>query len=427
MKYTKYEVGPYNIHVINTDKFKTINIRTIFKRKVVKEEITKRNMLSDILTRTTKKYPTERDMAIESEELYDLWYRSNITLSGLYSLLMFDIAFLNTKYTDENIIDKSVEFLSEILFNPNVENNAFTKETFEMSKTFIGDVIDSIEENTNRYSRIRMLEEMDKEAVFSYRSDGYKEDLDKITSQELYEYYLSVLKSDNVDVFVVGNVDENNIKNIITKHFKVNTIKKAMGTHYIKHNNYRKRAKNTIERKDINQSKLVMGYKLMDLDEFETNYVSTIYSIILGGGVDSNLFKTVREKNSLCYSISSNIYKVSNLMFITSGIDSEQFKKAVTLIKKEVKNMGSGKFTEEDIEKAKCIYKNSCEELVDSPIDIINAYSANVYLNIDLLDERIKKIDAVTKEMVMEFSKKVKLDTIYLLEGGSNDEENSDE
>jgi len=63
-----------------------------------------------------------------------------------------------------------------------------------------------------------------------------------------------------------------------------------------------------------------MGYKLLNLDNFETNYVSTIYSLILGGGVDSNLFKTVREKNSLCYSISSNIYKVSNIMFITAGL-----------------------------------------------------------------------------------------------------------
>ena len=141
MKYTKYEIGPYNIHIIRTDKFKTVNIRTIFKRKTVKEEITKRNMLSDILLRSSKKYPTERSIAIECEELYDLYINSNITLSGLYNLLIFDIAFLNSKYTEDNIADKSIEFLSEILFNPNVENNEFNKEAFEISKTYIGDMM----------------------------------------------------------------------------------------------------------------------------------------------------------------------------------------------------------------------------------------------------------------------------------------------
>lgn len=427
MKYTKYEIGPYNIHIIRTDKFKTVNIRTIFKRKTVKEEITKRNMLSDILLRSSKKYPTERSIAIECEELYDLYINSNITLSGLYNLLIFDIAFLNSKYTEDNIADKSIEFLSEIFFNPNVENNEFNKEAFEISKTYIGDMIDSLDENTNRYSNIRMLEEMDKDAVYAIRADGYKEDLEKITNSELYDYYLSVLKSDNVDIFVVGDVDENSIKDSITKYFKINTIKKPMGTHYIRHDKYRKRSKTVIEKKDINQSRLVMGYKLLNLDNFETNYVSTIYSLILGGGVDSNLFKTVREKNSLCYSISSNIYKVSNIMFITAGIDASKLKKTVNLIKKEVKNMNNGKFSDEDINKAKCIYKNSCEELMDSPIDIINVYSSSIYLGTDLLDDRIKKIDNVTKEMIIEFSKKIKLDAVYLLEGGSEDEDNTNE
>ena len=36
MKYTKFKNGAYNIHLINTDKFKTISIRVNFKRKVNK-------------------------------------------------------------------------------------------------------------------------------------------------------------------------------------------------------------------------------------------------------------------------------------------------------------------------------------------------------------------------------------------------------
>ena len=39
-------------------------------------------------------------------------------------------------------------------------------------------------------------------------------------------------------------------------------------------------------------------------------------------------------------------------------------------------------------------------------------------MNTDLLEDRIKNIDKVTKEMVVEFSKKIYLDTIFLLEGG---------
>ena len=41
MKYRKIEVGPYNLHIIKTDKFKTVTIRINFKRPLIKEEITK--------------------------------------------------------------------------------------------------------------------------------------------------------------------------------------------------------------------------------------------------------------------------------------------------------------------------------------------------------------------------------------------------
>ena len=33
MKYKKYPIGPYNLHIINTDKFKTITIFLILKEK----------------------------------------------------------------------------------------------------------------------------------------------------------------------------------------------------------------------------------------------------------------------------------------------------------------------------------------------------------------------------------------------------------
>ena len=49
MKYKKIDVGPYNIHLINTNKFKTVTIKINFKRKVKKREITKRSLLSRLL------------------------------------------------------------------------------------------------------------------------------------------------------------------------------------------------------------------------------------------------------------------------------------------------------------------------------------------------------------------------------------------
>ena len=160
------------------------------------------------------------------------------------------------------------------------------------------------------------------------------------------------------------------------------------------------------------------------MTDFERNYISTIYSFILGGGPDSKLFQSVREKNSLCYSINSVVLKTFNLLIIKAGIDKGDFKKAVSLIRKEVNNMNKNKITDEELTKAKITYINSCKEILDSPSSIIGVYTAKEYLNVDLLEDRIENIEKITKEMLVAFSKKLHLDTIFLLEG---DLENEDE
>ena len=152
-----------------------------------------------------------------------------------------------------------------------------------------------------------------------------------------------------------------------------------------------------------------------------------VYNFILGGGTDSKLFQNVREKNSLCYSIHSTFQPTSNLLIIKAGIDASSYKKAVSLIKKELTNMEKGDFEESDIEKAKITYLSAFDELEDSPGSIISSYVSCEYLGYDNLEERKNKITEVTKKMVVDVAKKVHADTIYLLEGGTIHETNENE
>ena len=167
---------------------------------------------------------------------------------------------------------------------------------------------------------------------------------------------------------------------------------------------------------DIEQSKLIIGFKLKDLTDFERKYVMGIYSYILGGGPDSKLFKEVREKNSLCYTISSVYNGVFNILKISAGINSSNFLKAVKIIKKQLKDMSLGKFDERDIKCAYMTYMNTYKEIMDSQSALLNNYVSMEYLNLDSFDVREKQLKKVTKDMIINVSKKIMIDTIYLLE-----------
>lgn len=423
MQYTKYELLPYNLHIINTQKFKTVNIRINFKTKAIKEDLTKRNLLSDILLRSSKNYPSEKEMAIACEELYDLNYSSNCTISGNYSILSFNTTFLNERYTEAGMNEQAIAFFLDMIMHPNVSDRSFDTNTFKIAKKNIHDILISEKDNPGRYSMHELMEAIDSNSPISYHTDGYLDDLDKINESNLYDYYEDMLKSNLIDIFIVGDVNKERVKELFANHFQINTFKKAKDTHIIEHKKLPKRAKTKIIAADFTQSQLLLGCKIDKMTDFERNYVSTIYSFILGGGPDSKLFQSVREKNSLCYSINSVILKTFNLLVIKAGIDKADFKKAVALIRKEVNNMNKNKITDEELEKAKVTYINSCKEILDSPSSIIGVYTAKEYLNMDLLEERIKNIEKVTKEMIVAFSKKIHLDTIFLLEGDLENED----
>lgn len=419
MDYKKIEHKNYNLHIINTDKFKTINVRINFKRRIKKDEITIRTLLNDLLINTSKKYKTSRDIVIETEELYDLGISSSPYKSGNYHIISFKETFLNEKYTEKDMNKKSIEFLLELIFNPNTSDNKFDKEYFDLIKRTVENDIKSLKDNTKKYSVTRLYEKMDK-GPLSYRSCGYLEDLDKITEENLYDYYKSVIENDKIDIFIIGNIKEN-LENLFNKYIPDTIRIEDNISHYL--DLEIKDEKEFRESINTNQSKLSIGLKIKDITDFELKYVINLYSLILGGSSSSKLFTVVREENSLCYYINSTVSVLSKIITITAGINSSDYDKTIKLIKEQLENIKNGDITDEEIKEAKKIYISGCKEIEDSPVSIINNYLSHEYANLDLVNDRIINIEKVTKQDIINLSKKIVIDTIFLLEGTSEDEE----
>ncbi len=421
MNYKKIKLQNFNLHTIQTNKFKTITIKINFKRPLKKEDITKRNILSELLIKSTKKYHSERLLSIATEELYGINYSSYSLTSGRYGILGFNFSFLNEEYTETGIIKEVIEFIKEIIFNPNIENDAFEEKSFSIAKNIVKDDIEITKENPNQYSLNRMYDLLDEKSFLSYHPEGDLEDLQKVTSKNLYDFYKDILQNDMIDIFVLGDLKEENIHEI-SKLFHFEERKTYKQSHYITDVLRREKVKEVKEKSTFTQSKMCIAYNLNDLSDFERDYVSYIYSFILGGGGDSKLFKIVREKNSLCYSISSFINRIYSLMTIRLGFDQKNYDKVLINIEKCLDDMKKGKFDEKAIKRAKSMYKNSLREIYDRPYSILNMYASKEYLKLDDIEEREKKIEKVDKNSIVEFAKKVEENLIYCLEGGSHEE-----
>lgn len=420
MNYETINMGAYNLHLIKTKKFKTITIDVDFYRNIKKEEITKRNLLKMVLLDSSKNYKTERELIIESENLYDIKVSSSISRIGNFSNLSFQTKFLNEKFTEKGMNKESIVFFLDLIFNPYVKDNSFVN--IEGQKNKLGQQIVSIKDNKVKYSYIKLLEKM-KGMPYSYNTFGYIDDLDDITGKNLYEYYNKVLKEDQIDIFVLGDIDKTKIKEIFKEYFRITTFKKSNKKILAPELNIRKRLVRYREYDDVNQAQVVLLCSLNDLTDFERKYTIKLYNELLGGSSNSILFDTVREKNSYCYYINSSVKAYDNILIINSGVDVNNVDKCINLIKKSLKNIRDGKIREEDIEASKNTIISAIKAASDEPMGVINTYLSKVLVGTEDNDIRIDKFKALTKEDIIKVSKKISLHTVFTLERGARHEE----
>ncbi len=419
MEYKKIDMGAYNLHLINTNKFKTITMEINFREKITKENITKRNLLKAVLLNSNKSFPKERDLIKETENLYDLKLLSSNTRIGNYSNLSFKIRFLNEKYTEESMNEYSISFLLDILFNPDIENDSFKKDNINKCKNKIEKNIKSLKDNKLKYTLIKLLSTT-KNKPYSYNSYGYIEDLDKINEKNLYEYYKKMLNENYIDIFVVGEINEEKIKKIIKEKFIVNSYKKIKKDILVNELTSKKITK-TIEKDKANQTQLTILCNLKNITEWERKYVLLVYNELLGGSSNSLLFDTVREKNSYAYYINSTTKPYDNTLMIYSGIEPGNSEEVIKLIKKTLQNLTKSLFEDKALESAKETIISSIKSSKDSPTGIINTYYAKELVNSKIFEERIENISKIKKEDIVNLSKKIHINTIYILEGEKNE------
>ena len=417
MKYKKYNLDYYNLYTIYTDRFKTINFRVNIRVKYEKECDKYFPMLWRMLVRTSSKYDSIKEINRACAGVYDPYFSVRSIESGGEIVFSLSGSFINEKYTEEGMNEENIKFLLPFLFEPKIVDGEFEPEIFELEKEKLINSYKSIKDYPRDYAGAMIEYYMNSRAFQEYSLDEIIEETKKLLAKELYNYYLKVMNEGKLDVFVCGNIDFDKIKNIFNKNISFKGIRKDKINHVINQENYNKEIKKYINNSNNVQSNLAIGCKIIDMTDFERDYVLTVYSWILGGGMNSLLHQTVREKNSLCYYIYTNKDKLRGILKIFSGIDYKDFDKVLELIKNEMENISNGNFSDELLENVKKIYLSSLTSIEDYPDDLIGNFISEIYLNDDDLSLRREKIEKVTKDDLMEFSKKVHMDTVYLLKG----------
>lgn len=424
MEYFSEEIKQgIKVHFRNTKKYKTNLITVFLSVPLDKKTVTKNALITSILRLGTEKQPTQEEINKKLEEMYGAEFNCGIEKIGENQLLKFYIEVLNDEFTPEkeNLLEEAINQLLDIIFNPVMKDNSFLREYIETEKVNLKNIIESKINDKEQYSFDRCIEEMYKDMPYAIYKYGYVEDIEKLTDEELYNQYQELIKTAKIDIYISGDFNKNEIKNIIQNNMNIQKLSSRNVDKIVEQTNNIKASSaspkpNTIEEKqNVTQGKLVIGLDIDDNSE-NSKYILGIYNVILGASATSKLFQNVREKASLAYSARSVYVRQKNNIYIRCGIEIGNFDKAIPIIYKQLDDMKKGDFTDEDIQSAKETFISAIKSIQDEQDEEITYFISQELLG-DKPDfeEYINKMQSVTKQQVQDVANKISVNTVYFL------------
>ena len=407
------------VHIIPNDIYKTNLIRIAFTIDADKDTVTDTAMLPLILKQGSMNYPTQEKINTRLEELYGAEFVANIDKKGDLQVISFEADCIKDKYipTKESITKEVFDLIFDIVLNPLIEDGAFNNNYLDIEKEKLKKMINELVDDKDAYSYYNCIHEMFGDEGYGLYQMGIESEVEKIDSKSLYEYYQKFIDKAKIDIFVSGEVDSDAIKTYIDEKVKDLNERKFDATSLISTISAKNvdNPKEIFEKLDVTQGKLVMGCTI-DSKQDNKNYIGLVYNSILGSGASSLLFQNVREKASLAYYAVSRFIDVKSLLFIRAGIEIKNYNKALNLIKEQMNKIINGDFTQENIDDAKTTLYSNLRNVPEAQESSINYYfMQEFYTQKDSIESLMEKIEAVSREEIIEFAKSVKLNVVYFL------------
>lgn len=407
-----------NLITIKENKFKTNLISVVLERPLEREEITLNTLLTEVIKKGSRKYPTTTDIQRKSKEMYNSVFFTNCSKKAERHELEFSLVFPNDRYLDESIFDEADDFLISMILDPLVEDGGFSKKIVDLEKENLRLQIMAEINDKSSLALNRLLENMCEGERYGLNGLGYLQDLDSIDEKKLYEHYRKVISTSKIKIFAEGDVDVDRIAKIFVEKFKVDRSEtvKIEREKYIRDKGEISYVEDV---EDVTQARLLIGLAgNTDIQDAEKYFPLQLGNYIFGGGASSLLFNNVREENSLCYSIGSGIHQLKSLIIIAAGIDYKNYKKALDLILLDLDRMKNGDFSDVDIENAKSMLTNSYSMATDAIAGKTNFINGEIISNTFRTPEYvIECINKVTREEIIEAFKNVNVETVYLMRG----------
>ncbi len=236
---------------------------------------------------------------------------------------------------------------------------------------------------------------------------GFIETVERLQQQDLSRYLEEYYRPNSLIISVAGNIDATEIIALTERLF--GDWQAAPRHHWVECFPPRDAVPVAVIQKDTEQANLCLGTLGMAYTSPDY-YAFMLTNAILGEGMSSRLFQSIREEQGLAYDIGSyfNSYAETGNFVVSAGVDPEQIEPAIRAIIRELSRISQQPVPADELERTRAYIRGSIILGLEGTAQVASWLGSQEYSRgvIIPVDEMVAKIDAVTADDIQRIAQR---------------------
>ncbi len=233
---------------------------------------------------------------------------------------------------------------------------------------------------------------------------GTTESVSSFTNKDIVDFYKNYYHPKNILIVAAGNLSHQQLVDLSNQYFghleysgntpieTMPTVKYEIAFH---------------KKPNLEQTHIILATSCPPLLAPE-HYTCNVLNNILGGGLSSRLFQTIREEHGLAYTVfsSTELFRDVGCLSIYLAVSNKQVRKAIDFVLQEITNLKEHMISLDELSATKEQLKTSLLLSCDSISSRMNNLAQNeIFFGKQIsIEEIISEIEKVTQEEILELT-----------------------
>ncbi|HTB96725.1 MAG TPA: pitrilysin family protein [Terracidiphilus sp.] len=296
----------------------------------------------------------------------------------------------------------ALDVLADLVLNP-----TFTTGDIERERGVILEEIKIDEDNPDVLVHELFTQNFWKDHPLGKPILGTTATVGKLDQPKLFDYHGARFLGSNMIFSAAGNLEHDQFVESVAQKFSAVPLGQAIQEEQAPDASARIILRN---KKSLEQVQICLGVPSPSITD-GNRYITLILNTVLGGGMSSRLFQTIREERGMAYSIYSDLnpYRDTGTLCVYAGTSAAKALDAIDLILAEFRKMKEAPLGDEELTRAKDQVKgNILMGLESSNSRMANLARQEMYFQqFFTVDEIIARIDSVTADQVQAMAQRL--------------------